>query len=263
MEIWLKHKNSDQMLLPVTPEEFYITEKSGNTTVVINSLGEINLLGKRGLKEGSLSSFFPNQIYPFAQGGFEIKKIKHTAKSVVMIPMVVYSKKRKKYITSVKKQTVTTVWYTTKKVATEIDEPYDFVEKILGWKEKGTIVNLIIGSNINFPISIETFKYGEQDGTGDVYYTIGFKEYRMIELIKKPKKKKKSKKNKKKTKDKKRKSKSKKNQKSYKTKKGDTLKKLAKKFYGSSSEYNKIYNANKSKLKNKNTVPAGITLTIP
>jgi len=210
MEIWLKHSTSDQLLLPVTPSEFSITEKSGNNTVVINSLGEINLLGKRGLKEGSISSFFPDQDYQFVKG--------------------------------------------------DPPDPYDAVDQILNWKEEGTTVRLLIGSDINILVAIETFEYGEQDGTGDVYFTLTFKEYREIELKKKPKKKKNKKK---KSKKKKRKSKSKKNQKSYKTKKGDTLRKIAKKFYGDSSKYKKIYNANKSKLKNKQTVPAGVTLKIP
>jgi len=209
MEIWLKHSASDQILLPVTPEEFHITEKSENTTVVVNSLGEINLLGKRGLKEGSISSFFPNQDYPFANGD---------------------------------------------------DDPYDYVEKILKWKESGTTVRLLIGGDTNILVAIETFEYGEQDGSGDVYYTLTFKEYREIELKKKPKKKKKKNK---KSKKKKRKSKSKKSSKSYKTKKGDTLRKIAKKHYGDSSKYKKIYNANKGKLKNAQTVPAGVTLKIP
>ena len=267
MEIWLKHKDSDQMLLPVTPSEFQITEKHGNTTVVVNSLGEINLLGKRGLKEGSLSSFFPNQVYDFAQGGFQIKKVKHTIVTYKTEVVTVYSKKKKKYVKKTKRVPVEQIYYTEKKVATHVDHPYDFVKKILGWKEKGTTVRLIIGEYINILIAIESFTYGEQDGTGDVYYTITFKEYREVELLEKPKKKKtkskKKKKKKKKSKSKKRKSTKKKNEKTYTVKKGDTLMTIAKKFYGDGSQYTKIKNANSGKVSNPNSIPVGTVLTIP
>jgi len=268
MEIWLKHSNSDQMLLPVTPSEFNITEKSGNTTVVINSLGEINLLGKRGLREGSLSSFFPNQVYQFAQGGYELKKVKHTVNHWVMVPVKVYSKKRKKYVTTYKRQKITNVYYTTEKKTVSVSKPYNFVKKILGWKREGIPVRLLIGDHVNILITIETFEYGEQDGTGDVYYTISFKEYREIELVKKPAKKKtktttKKKKKKKKAKTKKRSSKKKKKQKTYTVKSGDCLWNIAKKFYGNGSQYTKIYNANRGKIKNPNLIYPGQVLTIP
>ncbi len=267
MEIWLKHNNSDQILLPVTPEEFSITEKSGNTTVVINSLGEINLLGKRGLKEGSLSSFFPNQAYQFAKGGYYTKKVRHTQTEWTILPLYTYSKKRKRYVVTYRRVPHTRVYYTNKKVTMSVDKPFTFVNKILGWKEKGTTVRLLIGKKINILVSIETFEYGEQDGTGDVYYTITFKEYREIELIKKPTKKKKKttskKKKKKKAKTKKRKSKKKKTQKTYTVKSGDCLWNIAKKFYGNGSQYTKIYNANRGKLKNPNLIYPGQVLTIP
>ena len=268
MEIWLKHSNSDQMLLPVTPSEFNITEKSGNTTVVINSLGEINLLGKRGLREGSLSSFFPNQVYQFAQGSYKLKKEKHTINTWTTKKQKVYSKKRKKYITTEKRVKTTKVYYTEKKVNVTIEKPYAFVKQILEWKRKGIPVRLLIGNHVNILITIETFEYGEQDGTGDVYYTISFKEYREIELVKKPTKKKtktttKKKKKKKKAKTKKRSSKKKKKQRTYTVKSGDCLWNIAKKFYGNGSQYTKIYNANRSKIKNPNLIYPGQVLTIP
>ena len=65
MEFWLKKSNSDKIMLPVNPESFSFTEKHNNTSVNVNSIGEVNLIGKRGLKEGTISSFFPNQNYNF------------------------------------------------------------------------------------------------------------------------------------------------------------------------------------------------------
>lgn len=47
MEFWLKKSNSDKIMLPVNPESFAFTEKHNNTSVNVNSIGEVNLLGKR------------------------------------------------------------------------------------------------------------------------------------------------------------------------------------------------------------------------
>lgn len=45
--------------------------------------------------------------------------------------------------------------------------------------------------------------------------------------------------------------------------KGDCLWKIASKFYGSGSQYTRIYNANKDKIKNPNLIYPGQVLTIP
>ncbi len=50
---------------------------------------------------------------------------------------------------------------------------------------------------------------------------------------------------------------------SYTVLKDDTLQKIAKKFYGSYSQWIKIYDANKDKLKNPNFVRPGTVITIP
>jgi nucleoid-associated protein YgaU len=44
---------------------------------------------------------------------------------------------------------------------------------------------------------------------------------------------------------------------------GDTLSKIAKKFYGSTNDYMKIFNANKDRLKDPNQIQAGQELKIP
>lgn len=46
-------------------------------------------------------------------------------------------------------------------------------------------------------------------------------------------------------------------------KKGDTLYSISKKYYGNTKNADKIYKANKSKIKNKNKLKVGIKLTIP
>lgn len=51
--------------------------------------------------------------------------------------------------------------------------------------------------------------------------------------------------------------------KTYTIKKGDTLWAIAKKYYGNGSQYTKIYNANKDKIKNPNLIYPGQVIKIP
>lgn len=210
MEFWLKKSNSDKFMLPVNPESFAFTEKHNNTSVNVNSIGEVNLLGKRDLKTGTISSHFPKRDRNYANNSGR-------------------------------------------------QAPYTYINKLLSWKSSGKPIQLIItGTKINFQVTIETLKYGEQDGTGDVYYDLTLKEYRAVE-IKKTKLKKKTTKKKSKPK----RPAAKKKTKTYTVKSGDCLWNIAKKFYGNGAQYTKIYNANKGKIKNPNLIYPGQVLTIP
>lgn len=212
MEFWLKKSNSDKFMLPVNPESFAFTEKHNNTSVNVNSIGEVNLLGKRDLKTGTISSHFPKRDRNYANNSGR-------------------------------------------------QAPYTYINKLLSWKSSGKPIQLIItGTKINFQVTIETLKYGEQDGTGDVYYDLTLKEYRAVE-IQKTKLKKKKKTTKKKSKPKR--PAAKKKTKTYTVKSGDCLWNIAKKFYGNGAQYTKIYNANKGKIKNPNLIYPGQVLTIP
>lgn len=50
---------------PVSPADFEVGSSQNNQTVSIINLGDINMLGKRGLKTLKFKSFFPNQPYSF------------------------------------------------------------------------------------------------------------------------------------------------------------------------------------------------------
>lgn len=209
MEFWLKKSNSDKFMLPVNPESFAFTEKHNNTSVNVNSIGEVNLLGKRDLKTGTISSHFPKRDRNYANNSGR-------------------------------------------------QAPYTYINKLLSWKSSGKPIQLIItGTKINFQVTIETLKYGEQDGTGDVYYDLTLKEYRAVEIKKTKLKKTKKKKSKPKR------PAAKKKTKTYTVKSGDCLWNIAKKFYGNGAQYTKIYNANKGKIKNPNLIYPGQVLTIP
>lgn len=62
MEIWMKQGKTG-FKFAVLPPEYEVTSESNNTQVNINALGEVNLIGKRKLKNVSFSSFFPSQTY--------------------------------------------------------------------------------------------------------------------------------------------------------------------------------------------------------
>ncbi|WP_407310916.1 hypothetical protein [Desulfosporosinus sp. SB140] len=54
----------------------------------------------------------------------------------------------------------------------------DLIEK---WMASGNPIRyLVTGISLNTLCSIEDFEYGEQDGTGDVYFTLTLKEYKVI-----------------------------------------------------------------------------------
>ena len=66
MEFWIKQDNNGELQLPVKPTEFNVTVAHRNTVVNVIQLGDINLIGKTGLREVSLSSFFPAKDYNFS-----------------------------------------------------------------------------------------------------------------------------------------------------------------------------------------------------
>lgn len=64
-------------------------------------------------------------------------------------------------------------------------KPYEFVKKIEAWRKEGKPIRLVItGANINIQVLIEKFSYKEKDGSGDVYYTIEFVEYKTLTITK-------------------------------------------------------------------------------
>ena len=59
-----------------------------------------------------------------------------------------------------------------------IRSPKAYVDLIEKMKRAGTIKLIITGTQINFRCTIESFDWGENDGTGDISYTLTFQEYR-------------------------------------------------------------------------------------
>ena len=55
MDFYLSYNNNEEQLrLPVTPSDFELSQRNNNTVININALGEINMIGKKGLESISL-----------------------------------------------------------------------------------------------------------------------------------------------------------------------------------------------------------------
>lgn len=185
MEIWLK-QNDKNFRFTIVPPEYELSSESNNTQVVINALGEINLLGKRKLKSITLSSFFPAQNYYFCQ-------------------------------------------------YTSFPPPQESVAIIEKMKNNGVLHLVMTETPINMDCTIESFVWGENDGTKDINFSIEFKEYRKVKIFTPnmiPAETQRTEKEVKST--------------TYTVVKGDNLSKIAKNLTGNSANWKKIYEQNKA-----------------
>lgn len=66
MEFWLKKDETDKFQLPVKPSDYMVSVIHKNTVINVIQLGDINTIGKTGLRDVSLSSFFPAKDYNFS-----------------------------------------------------------------------------------------------------------------------------------------------------------------------------------------------------
>lgn len=60
-------------------------------------------------------------------------------------------------------------------------KPIEMVKKIEKMKQAGS-VKLIITGVLSMKVTIESFEWGENDGTGDIAYTLTMKEYRTVSI---------------------------------------------------------------------------------
>ena len=135
--------------------------------------------------------------------------------------------------------------------SSEFKEPLKYIEAFDKAREKGTVIEYqITDTPVYMNCIITGFNYGEQDYTGDYYYTLEIKEDKSIELVNKD---------------------GKVDAKGYvpensiygyywEVKEGDTLLKVAKTAYGDSSKYTDIMA--KNNLKNANKIKVGMVLTL-
>ena len=152
-----------------------------------------------------------------------------------------------------------------------VPKPYDMVSHFKDWKNKGTVVRVILtGTDINQEMYITNYSYGEKDGTGDVYYSMDLVEYRPITIPVISENNSSNTQNTSRPTDNNNNSSNKNNtnstQKTHKVVKGDSLWAIAQKHYGKGSLYPKIKEANKSKypsLAKSNVIYTNMELIIP
>ena len=131
-------------------------------------------------------------------------------------------------------------------------KPYEFVNKIEEIIDSLKPIQVIItGTPINMLCSIDNFTYGENDGSGDVYFTLDLKEYKNITIKETT-----SNETNKNTDLKARNSKS--TPTNYKVIKGDSLYIISKKVYGTGERWKELQS--KNNIKNPNHITVGQVL---
>ncbi len=153
----------------------------------------------------------------------------------------------------------------------DYEKPYHYVELLEEClTNKESLVFFITETNIDMECSIESFAYGEKDGTGDVYFTIELKEYTAISG-KKTSNKKYNDGDKKNNledilddiKEKLKRTVKKETPRTYTVKPGDCLYLISKRFYGDGSKWREVYNKNKSVIgSNPNLIYPGQVLML-
>lgn len=139
-------------------------------------------------------------------------------------------------------------------------KPLECVEIIEKIKEKGVVRLIITGTQINMECTIESFVWGQNDGTKDINFTLELREYRRIKVYAEKKKEVTAKKiipavTKRAAKEVK--------NTTYVVVRGDTLCKIAKKITGNSANWKAIYHQNKNVIGgNPNRIFAGQKLVI-
>ncbi len=137
---------------------------------------------------------------------------------------------------------------------TGFPKPYDCVKMIEKWKNSGKPIRLIITETpINLACAIENFSYTEQDGTGDVYFTLELREYRFVNVQKAGTTTGAATVSKREV--------TKETPKTYVVKAGDTLWDIAKRLTGNGANYKAI--AAKNNIKDPNKIYPGQKLVLP
>lgn len=137
----------------------------------------------------------------------------------------------------------------------DFPKPYECIEMIERWRKTGQPMRLIItDTDVNLAAGIESFEYGERDGTGDVYFTLELKEYRFMKVFTPIKKEQEQKVERPVTKP---------TPKTYTVQKGDSLWAIAKKLTGNGNNWRTLYNKNKAVIgSNPNRIYPGQKLVI-
>lgn len=121
-----------------------------------------------------------------------------------------------------------------------VKKPWDLVNKIEKWRDSRKPMRLVItGTGINYSVTLTDFDIEPEKAghPGDIFYSMSFKEYREVSVLKTS--------NKTSSNSKKRPTPTKNIPRTYTVVRGDCLWKIAKRFYGKGSKWTILYNANR------------------
>jgi LysM repeat protein len=217
----------DKVLLPIAPSKLQLKVNNQNKTLTLINDGEINILKKAKLTDIDFDAMIPQVKYPFALYKDGFQKASYYLKKLEQLKIS--------------------------------QEPFQFIVT-------RTLPNGSMLFDTNLKVSLEDYKIKEDKKEGfDMIISVSLKQYKdygtktanVTFTQSKPKA----------TVQTSRPAESspapKTTSKTHKVVKGDTLWAIAKKFYGNGSQYPKIFNANKDKIKNPNLIYPGQVLTIP
>ena len=149
-----------------------------------------------------------------------------------------------------------------------IKNPQRYVKQIEQMMNNGIVKLIITGTAINFPCRISSFEWGEDDGTGDIRFSITLKEHRKIAItqssvVAESQTATQTASEDTSAKDTTKREDTREKPKTYTVKRGDCLSSIARKLTGS-SDWHALYEQNKGIIgSNPNLIKDGTVLTIP
>lgn len=215
----------DKILLPIAPEKLQLKIGNNNKTLTLINEGEINILKKAKLTEIDFDILLPNVKYPFATYNDTFHNASYFLENIEKLKT---SEKPFQFIVSRKMPSGKILFDTNIKVSLEDYTISEEAEE---------------GFDVKVTIKLKQYK---DYSTKTVQITIKQERPRPV-VVQTPS----------------RPATTAPSTRTYTVVRGDCLWNIAKKYYGNGSQYTKIYNANRDKIKNPSLIYPGQVLVIP
>ena len=215
----------DKLLLPIAPEKLQLKIGNNNKTLTLINEGEINILKKAKLTEIDFDVLLPNVKYPFATYNNSFQNASYFLENIEKLKT---SEKPFQFIVSRKMPNGKILFDTNIKVSLEDYTISEEAEE---------------GFDVKVTIKLKQYK---DYSTKTVQITIKQERPRPV-VVQTPS----------------RPATTAPTTRTYTVVRGDCLWDIAKKYYGNGSQYSKIYNANRDKIKNPSLIYPGQVFVIP
>lgn len=215
----------DKLLLPIAPEKLQLKIGNNNKTLTLINEGEINILKKAKLTEIDFDVLLPNVKYPFATYNNSFQNASYFLENIEKLKT---SEKPFQFIVSRKMPNGKILFDTNIKVSLEDYTISEEAEE---------------GFDVKVTIKLKQYK---DYSTKTVQITIKQERPRPV-VVQTPS----------------RPATTAPTTRTYTVVRGDCLWNIAKKYYGNGSQYTKIYNANRDKIKNPSLIYPGQVFVIP